>query len=270
MATPVENPDGGVQGGNPDEGNNAPGPNPAWEPVLSLLPEQFHSVVTPHFQEWDKSAQSRIESVNQQLSQFEPYKAFAEHGITSDEIEQGLRLMYEINNNPQNVYNALQEAYKFGAPATPVANPGNDDGEEGENPLANIPPEILSQLGEQGDLLKTVAQMVLNDATAKRDAAADKELDDELNGLREKIGDYDERYVLSLMQNGMSAEEAGQAFVELKQSLAPKPFAPSVLGAANGGAGAGVPSNQIDVTKLSSKDTRGLVAQMLAQAAQQR
>jgi len=263
------NPDGEVQGGNPDAGDNTPGLNPAWEPVLSVLPEQFHSVVTPHFQKWDQEAQSRIESVNQQIKQYEPYNKFVEHGITPEEVEQGLRLMYEINNNPENVYKALVEAYKFGQDNTPVA--GENEGDE-DNPLSQLPPEVVNQLSQQGDLLQTVAQIVLNDANAKQAALADKELDDELNSLKEKIGDFDdkgERFILGLMQTGMSAEEAGQAFVELKQSVAPKPFAPSVLGASNGG-GAGLPSNAIDPTKLSGKETRNLVAQMLAQAAQQR
>jgi hypothetical protein len=269
MGTPVEPSDGGVQGGNPDAGDNTPGPNPAWNDVLSVLPEQFHSVVTPHFQKWDQAANSRVESVNQQLSQFEPYKPFVEHGITPEEVEQGLRLMYEINNNPQNVYNALAEAYKFGQqsgePTPPVAN----NGESSDNPLANLPPEVMAQLGQQGDLLQTVAQIVLNDANAKQAAQADMELDQELNALKEKIGDYDERYVLAMMQNGMSAEEAGQSFLEFKNSLGQnRPFAPSVLGSGNS-AGAGIPSQAIDPTKLSGKETRNLVAQMLAQAAQQ-
>lgn len=264
MATPIEPTGEPVQGIEPT-GDNSPGLNPAWEPVLSLLPEQFHSVVTPHFGEWDKQAQQRIEAVNSQIKDYEPYKPFIEHGITSDEVEQGLRLMFEINNNPQNVYNALAEAYKFGQEVTPVTPNGDGDG-DGENPLAQLPPEVMAQLGQQGDLLQTVAQIVLNDANAKQANAADTELDTELNALKERIGDYDESYVLAMMQNGYSADEAGDAFMSLKQSLGQnRPFAPSVLGNSNGGAG--IPSGAIDPTKLSSKDTRSLVAQMLEQAA---
>jgi hypothetical protein len=262
--TPIEQPSGGEVQGIESTGDNSPGLNPAWEPVLSLLPEQFHNVVTPHFQQWDQAAQSKIEAANSSLKEFEPFKPLLEHGISFDEVTNGLRLAYEINNNPENVYKALVEAYKFGQqPETP-----NEDNEGESDLIAKLPPELQSQLGQQGDLLKTVAQIVLNDAQAKQQATADKELDDELNSLREKIGDYDERYVLSLMQGGMSAEEAGQAFVELKQSFnQSRPFAPTVLG---GSGGSGIPSNAIDPTKLSSKDTRSLVAQMLEQAAKQR
>lgn len=274
MGTPVESDAGNeeVQGNvSSDAGDNTPGPNPAWNDVLSILPEQFHGVVTPHFQKWDQAAQQRIESVNSQLQSFEPYKPFVEHGITSEEIEQGLRLMFEINNNPQNVYDALAKAYNFGQQANPpVANPNGSEKDEDneENPLANVPPEILEKLNGQEGMLKAVAQIVLNDAKAKQDAQEDKKLDTELNSLKERIGDYDERYVLSLMQNGMSADEAGDAFVALKQSFAQnRPFAPTVLGNSQGGSG--LPSNAIDPTKLSNKETRSLVAQMLEAAAKQ-
>ncbi|MFE1145198.1 hypothetical protein [Streptomyces rochei] len=247
--------------------DNTPGPNPAWNDVLQVLPEQLHSVVTPHFQKWDQSAQAKIEAANNSLKEFEAYKPFVEHGINAQEIEQGLRLMYEINNNPENVYNALANAYKFGQQQ---ASPGaNSEGEEEEENELGIDPEIAEQLSKHDGMLQAVAQIVLNEQQAKQNAAADEELDQELNALKEKIGDYDERYILSLMQSGMSVEEAGEAFVSLKQSLGQqKPFAPSIMGSGSGGNG--IPSNAIDPTKLSGKETRDLVAQMLAKAAENR
>lgn len=262
MGTPIE--DGGqVQGGeNPDAGDNTPGPNPAWNDVLSVLPEQFHPVVTPHFQKWDQSAQSRIEQANQQLKQFEDYKPFVEHGINRQEIEQGLRLMWEINNNPENVYKALAEAYKFGQ-ETPVANSNAEDDDDDETPYG-IDPEITSKLEQQEGILQAVAQIVLNDAQAKEAAAADKALDDEISAVKEKFKDVelDEDYLLTKMLNGATAEEAAASYQALVQKFAPKPFAPNVLGATGGGSG--VPSQAIDPTKLSGKETRNLVAQMLA------
>ncbi len=256
MGTPIEPVDDSVQGNVPDQ-DNSPGPNPAWNDVLSILPEQFHSVVTPHFQKWDQSAQSRIEAANNSLREFESYKPFVEHGITNDEIEQGLRLMYEINNNPQNVYNALANAYNFNQ--TPEVSEEDDDTPEGyEDPR-------YSEL-QQG--LELVSKIVLNDAQAKQAAQDDYELDQELNKLKEEHGDYDERYVLAMMQNGMSGAEAVEAFKQLQSSFnQSRPFAPTLLG--NSAGGAGLPSNAIDPTKLSGKETRNLVTQMLEQAAKQ-
>lgn len=250
---------GDVQGIEPT-GDNSPGHNPAWDEVLSVLPEQFHSVVTPHFQKWDQAANQRVESVNSQLAQFEAYKPYVEHGINSDELEQGLRLLYEINNNPQNVYQALQNAYNFGQPEAP-----NQESEEGEE--LNLPPEIMEKLQSHDGMLNAVAQIVLNDAQAKQDAAADSALEKELSDLKAAHGEYDEDYVLAKMQLGMSGEDAVKSYQALVQRITPQPFAPTLLGSSGGN---GVPSNAIDPTKLSGKETRNLVAEMLAAAQRQR
>jgi hypothetical protein len=261
MGTPID--DGGqVQDNSPDAGD-VPGPNPAWNDVLNVLPEQFHQVVTPHFQKWDQAAQSKIEAANSSLKDFEGFKPFVEHGINPQEVEQGLRLMWEINNNPENVYKALAEAYKFGEQVAPVAKPNVDgDNDDDEDTPYGIDPEISSKLEQHDGLLQAVAQIVLNDAQAKESAAADSALEKELSTLKEKHGDYDEEYVLTKMLNGASGEDAVKSYQDLVQRLSPKPFAPNVLGS-NGG-GTGLPSQAIDPTQLSGKETRDLVAQMLA------
>lgn len=251
MGTPIEPEE--VQGTVSDQ-DNSPGPNPAWNDVLSVLPEQFHPVVTPHFSKWDSAAQQKIEAANNSLKEFEAYKPFVEHGISSDELEQGIRLMYEINTNPQNVYKALADAYNFDQ-----ANAASEveDGEEDEATAVAEDPRY-NQL-QQG--LELVSKIVLNDAKAKQDAQMDAELNNELSSLTEKYGEYDMDYVLTKMLNGLSGEDAVQAYQKL---VTPKPFAPTILG--NSAGGSGLPSNAIDPTKLSGKETRNLVAEMLAAA----
>lgn len=261
MGTPIEGSEP-VQGGE----ENTPGPNPAWNDVLSVIPEQFHQVITPHFQQWDQAAQAKIEAANASLKEYEAYKPFREHDISSQEIEQGLRLMYEINNNPENVYNALQNAYKFGQAPSPVASAEGAGNEEDEEELG-IDPEIAEKLSQHDGLLQAVSQIVLNEQQAKQNAAADAALDKEIEGLKSEHGDFDEDYVLTKMLNGASGADAVKSYQALVQSITPKPFAPNVLGSSNGGNG--IPSNAIDPTKLSGKETRDLVAQMLAQAAKQ-
>lgn len=267
MGTPIE-PEA-VQGEVSDQ-NEAPGPNPAWNDVLSILPEQFHSVVTPKFQEWDNAAQSRIEALNSTVKEFEAYKPFVEHGISPDELEQGVRLMYEIQNNPQGVYEALANAYNFNQQAAnpAAAESNNAEEENAENPLA-LPPEVMEKLNQHDGLLQAVSQIVLNDAQAKQAAQADIALEKELETTAKELNleAYDEDYVLTKMLNGMSAKDAFASYQSLMQRLTPQPFAPSVLGS-NGG-GTGLPSNAIDPTKLSGSETRNLVAQMLEKAAQQ-
>lgn len=255
--------DGNVQG-NVDDGN-APGQNPAWNDVLSVIPEQYHQQVTPYFQQWDQSAQSRVEQANSQVKQFEPYKDFVDHGIDPDELQQGLRLMYEINQNPQAVYDALANAYNLGPG---VGNTDDDEGDEEDNynPQGYQDPRF-DQL-QQG--VELVSQIVLNEQNEKLARQAEQELDTELSGLREKHGDFDERYVLAMMQNDMSGEDAVKAYQGMVNNLLqnnPRPFAPSILG--NSAGGSGLPSQAIDPTKWNGNQTRDMVAQMLAQAARE-
>ncbi|MFF5977077.1 hypothetical protein ACFY7C_36855 [Streptomyces sp. NPDC012769] len=253
MGTPIE-PESGIE--IPETEVETPGVNPAWNDVLSILPEGYHNAVTEHFKRWDEAANQRIESVNAQLKDFEPYKAFAEHNISTDELQQGIRLLYEINNNPETVYNALIEAYKFGQ------SPEGQSSSETEGEEAT--PFDITQHPEYQKMqqnLQTVTEVVYNDIKAKQDAQADMELDKELSDLESKHGKFDVDYVITKMMTGMSGEQAVEAYKGLMQSMQPEPFAPSILSTTSGN-GSGLPSNKIDVTKLNSSETKNLVAQM--------
>jgi hypothetical protein len=159
------------------------------------------------------------------------------------------------------VYSALQSAYNFGQQPE-----GQETEEEEENPLSNLPPEILEKLNQHDGLLQAVSQIVLNDAQAKQDANADNALNKELEDLKTAHGEYDEDYVLAKMQLGMSGEDAVKSYQALVQRITPQPFAPTLLGSSGGN---GIPSNAIDPTKLSNKETRNLVAKMAEAAARQ-
>jgi hypothetical protein len=244
---------GEVQG---TETESASGPNPAWNDVLGVLPEQFHEAVTPHFQKWDQEAQKRIESVNQQVQQFEPFKPFVENGISPTDLEQGLQLMYQLNANPQAVYNALAEAYGFNSQA-----PGNEVAEEETSEEQNFQDPRFDQLQQGLDL---VAQTILQQENAKIEAQADAEIDAELAELKKQHPNISEEFALSLMVNGFDVNQVGEHWQNVSQNILqsnPRPFAPSVMGTSSGGTG--LPSQAIDPRKLDGKSTRDLVAQMV-------
>jgi hypothetical protein len=258
MGTPIEG--GEVQGG---EVENAPGPNPAWNDVLSVLPEQFHEAVTPHFQKWDQSAQQRIEAVNQQLSQFEGYKPFVENGISPQDVEQALQLAYMLNTEPQTVYQALIDTHGFG---NQVESEEEED-EESENFQDPRFEEFQSQQARLQEGLDIVAQTILQQQQQKLEAEAEAEIDAELNSLKEQYPGISDKFVMALMVEGFDAEAIGQHWQEVSQGILqqnPRPFAPSVMGT-NGG-GAGLPSQAIDPKTLDGKGTRNLVVQMLQAA----
>ena len=257
MATPVESSEGGevtdpTTTSSDQGGSSSPGTNPAWNDVLSIIPEQLHSQVTQHFQKWDQAANSRISSLNSQL---ESYKPFMEHDIGPDILTQGVQLLYQLQNDPKSLYDALVQNYNFSPEEAAAAVEESEDSEEDP------------RYAELRQGMETLAQHLLNQEQAKQEAANDARLDQEINAAKEKYGaDLDEKYLLyQAYVNNMSIDEAGQAWQQLTESIAQKnqqPYAPMILGSSSGN-GSGLPSQQIDPTKLNSNETKSLVAQML-------
>src|SRR5690348_6318495 len=203
-------PEGGT-GNAPDQGNS-PGPNPAWQDVLNVLPEQFHPMVTPHFQKWDTEAQNRITELNTQLEGFKQYEPLAQYGVNMEDVSQGLRLMHAVNNNPREIYDALASAYGY-AVANEQLTQGNIPGAEGgaipQNPQEQqqVPQQLndprIDRLQQGVDIM---ANIILQQENEARAAQAETDLDNELKALRQKHGDFDERFVLAYMQSGMAAD----------------------------------------------------------------
>lgn len=246
-----------------------PGPNPAWNEVLELLPEQFHGLVTPHFKKWDDSAQGRIEELNSKVSSFEAYAPLIEHNISMEDVTQSLLLNQEINTNPRAIYDALVNAYGFSPQqaAAAVEDAQQQQQQQGQtpgNPASNPLEKQYQDLQQQMNL---VSQIIINERESQAAKAEDARLDNALKTAYAKFPDIQfddnaEKFILSQMRTESDAATAVQHFVDFRNSLAPAPFAPQIVGATGGG----VPSNSIDPTKLNRQDTRSLVVQMLQAA----
>lgn len=278
MATPVEgigsennDPTGTVQDPTTDPSGDS-GPNPSWSEVLNVLPAEFHPLVTPHFQKWDDSAKSRIESIK---GEYESYAPFKEHGIDRDTLSQGLTLYNLLNENPQGLYEALAQQLGVTVPATQQNPTGdNPEGDPAENPQYTLPPDYEKlQAG-----VNTMAEMLLKQEKDKEQAAAASELEQEMKAIKEKYKEgFNEAhfmpYLAHAFNNGQTdVMKAADGFMAMrdemiKQTQAQQPFAPTLLGS-NSGGGAGIPSNTIDVKKLDPQQRRALVVQMLERNAQ--
>lgn len=241
------------QQGNGQEGNS--GFNPAWNEFLEPIPQELHEKVTPILQKWDQGVQQMVQKVH---SEYEPFKQFKEAGIDPSRLEFGARLVQAIEENPQMVYEALGQHYQLGG------NPqgSNNSGQGHEEPPGEEDPYAarFKEIERQNEIM---AQILLEQRKAQEQAEEDARLEEELGSLRKKFGNYDEEYVLSLMQRGATGEQAVQKWFEkieeAAKSRVPKPL---IMGG-----GGGIPNQSTDPRKLSSKDTNALVAQMLQQAA---
>lgn len=241
----------GYDGGAGDSGQQGnEGGHPAWQEYLSELPQELHGQVTPVFEKWDKGVQERFQKVH---SQYEPWKGVINSGVDPNMAQFGINLLSHLETNPKYVYDALGQYYEFNKEPQGLGEQGQENQDQGQNEPWR---SELDELRKQNQIL---AAHALKRQEAERQAAADKALDQEFSGLKEKYGDYDELWVLSRMQNGMSAEDAVKQYHEwLNKTVDGYKPKPLIMGA-----GGGVLGQNSDVTKMSDQQRRSAALQML-------
>lgn len=240
-----------------------PSINPAWEPVLSVVPEMLHSQITPHLEKWDKNYQ---EGINKVHSQYEAYKPYVDNNISPDQINYALQLVGAIDERPLDVINALQQyAQQMGLQA-PVANAE----EQGQVDESEIPSEFLNhpEFQKMNNMVETMARLLVQQNYSQQEAEEDAALSAELDELHAKHGDFDEEWVLTKAANNpnIPLERHVEAYKEFETRIrteSRRPPGPKVMGA-----GGIAPDSQVDVKKLDDKGRRNMVAQLLAAAAQ--
>lgn len=245
--------------GNNDGVENSGGNNPAWNEFLEVVPQELHSQVTPLLEKWDKGVQERFNKVQ---SEYEPWKEFKTAGVEPDQARWAINLLNQLNENPQMVYNAIGEFYKFKSPTTQQGVVTDQGQNESDKPEEDPYAARFAEIERQNQIM---AQVLVNQNQAKVAADADAKLEKELNGLRKTYGEYDEQFVLSRMQAGMPAEEAVKNYFNWREAEVAK-YRPKPLIMGGGGM---VPGQNVNVSKLDEKGTKNLVVQYLQAAAEQ-
>lgn len=231
--------------------------NPAWNEFLDVVPKELHGQVTPLLEKWDKGVQERFTKVQ---SEYEPWKEFNSAGVDPDTARFALNLLNSLNDNPQMVYKAIGDYYKLG---------GVDPKETEQGRIEPKPDQDDPYAAKIANLERNnavVAQALIQQHEARQAAEQDAALDAELSGLRKQYGDYNEQYVLAMMQNGLTAKQAVENYFNFREAEI-KRYVPKPL--IMGGNGGMAPGNSVDVRKLSESGTKDLVVQMLQATAQQ-
>jgi hypothetical protein len=254
------------QTGGDQEGTG--GLNPAWNEVLNPLPQEFHSQITPHLQKWDQNFQNKIQEVHSQYEPYKGYEPFVQAGVTPDEMNYAYGLYNALNTNPGEFLAALQEAVgqetqnqqqvQFEQQGQYESTPQSPDFDIESHPYVQ----------RLNGMVETMAQIFLGQKEQEEQQAYDQEFDQELQSLKETYGEYDEKYVIGLLMANpeMPTEDAVKQYKALEQQIlsGKRQPGPPVLGS-----GGNIPNVQTDTRKMGGKDTRSIVAQMLADAAQQ-
>jgi hypothetical protein len=251
-----------VTSGTSGEGNTDTGGHPAWKEILDQLPEEFHPLVTPKLEAWDSGVQTRFQNLQ---SEYEPYKTFIEQEVDPEYLVQAAQLAAAIEQDPERVYKALQEAYGYGqgvADTTEVTDP--DDTDDPDDPIA-------ARLAEHERMLERMAETFMAEQDARAAQEGESVLDEYMAALHEAYPKgFDDTYVLNQIASGVDGEKAVESFYSLVESYGGKvettttstaPSAPPILGS-----GGGTPSERVDPRQLGNADTEKLVAELLRAA----
>jgi hypothetical protein len=241
-----------------DEGQQgADGQNPAWQPFLEAIPQESHEKVIPLLKTWDNGVNERFNKVH---SEYEPWKPIIQASGDPDTARFALNLLQTMQSDPEVIYNALKEKYKFDS-TTKVTDTGQGQGEPNgqDDPYAE-------RFAQQENQLRTMAEIMMAERQAKLNEQADQVLDRELSTLEQKYGKFNEEYVLAMIQNGYSTEDSVKKFFEFQSSLA-KQYSPKPLIMGGGG---GAPGQNFNPAKMSDSQINEFVVAQLAAAAAER
>lgn len=226
---------------------------------LEGLPETVVPLVEPIFKKWDSDTGKKFQEVHSQYEPLKPWQDFAQNGVSPEDALRGLVLLQKLQENPQEVYNQLGQAFGFGV----EQGQQQELDDEFQGPSLESDPKFQ----QMEHMTRTMAEYLVQQEQQQRAFAADQAVDQELSALKQKHGDFDEGFVVTQMLQGKTGEQAVQMFnqvVENAMKQRQRPVAPTVMNS-----GGGVPSSPVDIGKASSKEVKNLVQQYLAQAAQE-
>jgi hypothetical protein len=234
--------------------NSASSEETPWGSILEGVPDSLRSTLD-----------ERLASYTTQLQQpYQGYEFLQEAEVDPDTVQYALNMLYTLNSNPRQLYDAIAEYYQF----------SGQQQQQGQQPQAQTPgleygeaEESDPRYAELEQQVQVVARALYEQQQAQQQAMEDEALESELMGLREKYGDFDEQYVLGLALSDVPLEEGVRRYRSLTGQTGQRPGnpAPVIMGSGGGAPG----SAPVNPSKLSASDTKNLVVQMLQRANQE-
>lgn len=264
--------------------------NPAWKPILDVLPTELHSLVTPVLQEWDKGVQQKFADIRGEYTQLENYKKFVDANIDPEYVEQAVMLADSLQRDPGKIVGEINEAWGLGfvpkeeAEKLGQSSPSGDNGDLFESDPDN---DIFKdpRVKAMQESLEQLQQGYQTDKQREEEETAAREFEEYLNELEKNYTDpereggplpFNRMFVTALISQGVDGEAAVKQYHEVLASNsassndAPpannsgeKP--PAVMGS-EGTAGSGSADGAVDVTSLSDAEVSSTVQQLLAKA----
>ena len=238
----------------------------------SIEDEELRTRLEPQVKKWDAGVTRKFQELHSRLK---PYEELGEY----ERLNEAAQLYEILNDRPEDLYKALEQS--LGKQNVQQGQPGQSQGQNtgrspqkqaGENQgisqqqYAQLPPDVKNQLDQHNQIITTLAEHYISQERTSQQTKEDKELDDYLGNLKVEFGEFDEEYVLGKMAAGADGAKAVKQYQKSLSKYAAKQqnnSAPKILSG-----GGQVQQDTVNVGEISSKETKDLVAGLIAQAAQ--
>jgi hypothetical protein len=246
------------------------GGNPAWDSLRSKLdPVSFHNI-QEDLKTFDKNAESRISSLNQQLKQYNELGS-------PEQLQNYATIAQRLDTEPEVIYNALGEFLKQNGrlPETQQEMQDAVDEEEATNENGEAPVDPrLAQLEQQTQQMQ---EFLAQQEQMRIQQEADVALEQEINELKNAHPDFSEddvrevlmRAAFQLQSSGKAAKlsDVAQEYVDktvnrIRAVPRPGDSAPRLL-PTSGGMPGGQQAKPLG--KLSRDDVQSLIASSIQQ-----
>jgi hypothetical protein len=244
-----------------------------YDSYLAQVPESLRDQIKPAFDSYSEQIKNKVQENVGSLSQF---KEIAEVGWTPDHVNVGLNLLQTLNDNPEQIFQALvqenpdllklvqQQQPGLVTPPAPVNTPpGQTD--------FNVDPAIDGRIAQMEKVVELLAQgfqqnqqLTAQQQQAMQEQQELQQFEAELNKVAPE-DKYPRPFILSYIAQGQTPQEAVKSFSDWQTSYAQQlrsNGAPLVAPAGGGG----LPSEPVDTSKLSDRDRRDFITQYLEAA----
>lgn len=257
---------GPVDGGAPATES---GGNPAWESLRTKLDPISFKAIEEDLKGWDKSAETRISTLNSQL------KSYSELGDV-DQLRQYAQIAQQIDANPEAIYEALGTFLQQNGRLPETKKEMEDALDDVEEDGQELRDPRYDELAQQQEQMRLFLEEQENARLAQE---ADKALEQEIGQLQQKFSDFTEDDIQEVLMraayelsngNDRSLEEIAQEYIEktvnrIRAVPRPGDSAPRLLPTSGG-----VPTANAQGTplgKMSRSDVQSLIAASLQQGA---
>jgi|TARA_R100000482_G_scaffold124710_2_gene78547 hypothetical protein len=248
--------------------------NPFWKEVEEAIGPNNYKLIQPHLTKADTEARNRISELNQSYA---PWKAFADQGITPDQVTQSVGVVQRLND-PQGQVEVYESLRTFLEREGRLPNQAElsqevEDNEESPEEEADPRDAQLRELQEQQSKIQQFLQGQYETAQRQQmEAQADQELKSEIDTLRNTHQDLDDADMKEVVRIAAFAAQQGEEitldqaygkFAELRDRIrtAPRPSASAPR--LPGGSGGSPSSAPVDPSTMTKQQRQDLVSQML-------